>query len=59
MAEAARRYHPGARVLYLSGSADDAVVRAGVRASGSPFLQKRFSAAGLLRKVREVLDEAA
>jgi signal transduction histidine kinase/CheY-like chemotaxis protein len=47
---------PETRVLYISGYADQAIVSRGVLEAGVPFLQKPFSAAGLARKVREVLD---
>jgi PAS domain S-box-containing protein len=46
---------PGMKVLYVSGYADDAVVRHGVLRQGAPFLHKPFSAAALAQKVREVL----
>jgi len=47
---------PGLRVLYMSGYADDAIVRHGIMVEGAPFLQKPFTPLALSRKVREVLD---
>jgi two-component system cell cycle sensor histidine kinase/response regulator CckA len=51
-----RRAHPDLRVLYISGYADEAVVRHGVIVEGTPFLQKPFTPLALSGKVREVLD---
>ena len=51
---AARR--SGTRVLYMSGYPGDAVVQHGELHPGASFLQKPFSADGLARKVRDVLD---
>jgi DNA-binding NtrC family response regulator len=48
--------HPGLRVLYISGYADEAIVRHGILIDGTPFMQKPFTPHGLARKVREVLD---
>jgi PAS domain S-box-containing protein len=50
---------PHARVLYVSGYTNDAVVRHGVSASEAAFIQKPFSPEALARKVREVLDSPA
>jgi two-component system cell cycle sensor histidine kinase/response regulator CckA len=47
---------PSAKILYMSGYTDDAVVRHGVVSAGIDYLQKPFSSDALLRKVREVLD---
>jgi two-component system cell cycle sensor histidine kinase/response regulator CckA len=56
--EAARRVlavRPDARVLYMSGYTDDAIVQHGVLDPGLAFIQKPFTAEGLLRRIREVL----
>ncbi len=48
--------HPGIKILYLSGYAEDAVTRHGVLAPGINFLQKPFNPSMLRRKIREVLN---
>ncbi|MCM3876283.1 MAG: response regulator [Thermoanaerobaculia bacterium] len=45
-----------ARVLFMSGYSDDAILQHGVLETGVAFLQKPFTPAALGRKVREVLD---
>ncbi|MFI5120020.1 MAG: PAS domain S-box protein [Thermoanaerobaculia bacterium] len=52
LAEAGRT----ARVLFMSGYADDTILQHGVLETGVAFLQKPFTPAALARKVREVLD---
>jgi DNA-binding response OmpR family regulator len=47
------------KVLYMSGYADDAVMRHGVLALGEPYLQKPFTPNALALKVRDVLDATA
>jgi PAS domain S-box-containing protein len=56
LAEAFSTVRPDAKVIFMSGYTDDAVVRHGVVSAGVDYLQKPFSPDALLRKVREVLD---
>ena len=49
---------PGLKVLYMSGYADNTIVRNGLLESGTAFIGKPFPTGALARKVREVLDEA-
>ena len=42
--------------MFMSGYADDAIVRRGVLAENAAFLQKPFTAEVLARRVREALD---
>ena len=47
---------PGIPVLFMSGYTDNAIVHHGVLDPDAAFLQKPFSQADLLRKIREALD---
>jgi DNA-binding NarL/FixJ family response regulator len=55
LAESVAVFYPGAKVLFMSGHAQDAMLRHGVAANHA-FLQKPFTPDVLARKVREVLD---
>jgi two-component system cell cycle sensor histidine kinase/response regulator CckA len=46
--------HPEARVVYMSGYTDTAIVHRGVLDAGTRFLQKPFSARALLERIGEV-----
>lgn len=47
---------PDIQVLFISGYTDQAITRNGGLESGANFLQKPFTPATLMRKVREILD---
>jgi two-component system cell cycle sensor histidine kinase/response regulator CckA len=49
---------PRVHVLFTSGYTDDAIVRHGIIAKGTNFIQKPFTLDALARKVRETLDTA-
>jgi CheY-like chemotaxis protein len=57
LTETLRARIPGVKVLFMSGYADDAVVRHGLLESSVSFIQKPFTPLALARKVRLVLDE--
>jgi two-component system cell cycle sensor histidine kinase/response regulator CckA len=47
---------PGTRVVYMSGYADNAVIRHGMLEPDVAYVQKPFTPDAIARKVREVLD---
>ncbi|PKN44720.1 MAG: hypothetical protein CVU59_10985 [Deltaproteobacteria bacterium HGW-Deltaproteobacteria-17] len=51
-----RGLHPGIRCLFMSGYAEELITNQGILDGGVRFLQKPFTVAGLLAKVREALD---
>ncbi len=56
VAERLAAWHPGLRVLYMSGYARDAIAQHGVLEPGTEFLAKPFTPTALLARVRAVLD---
>ena len=56
VADTVRVYRPSIRVLFMSGYTDNAIVHHGVLDREVAFLQKPFTPAGLLKKVRAELD---
>jgi len=56
LADRFKEIHPEAKVLYMSGYTDNAILHHGILDPGINFIQKPFTVDGLARKVREVLD---
>ena len=56
VAERLLELRPAARVLFMSGYTDEAIVRHGVLDENVDFIQKPFTWARLGKKVRDVLD---
>ncbi len=56
LSENLRTIRPGTRVLFMSGYMDKVMVKHGVGDPDFLFLEKPFTSAVLLRKVREALD---
>jgi two-component system, cell cycle sensor histidine kinase and response regulator CckA len=59
LVEEMMQIRPGMRVLYMSGYPNDGIVQAGILANGVALLEKPFTREILLKRVRQVLDEAS
>lgn len=59
LAEKFAELQPNAKILYMSGYTDDAVIRHGVLDAQARFLQKPFTPTALAKRVRQVLDTNA
>jgi two-component system cell cycle sensor histidine kinase/response regulator CckA len=57
LAEKLKARFPELKVLYISGYPDETVVRHGVLSRGVAYLQKPFSPADLINRVREILAQ--
>ncbi len=59
LSEQLRASRPDLRVVFMSGYAGEAIVRHGILAPGTIFVDKPFTAAGLLEKVAQALAAAS
>ena len=50
---------PLAKVLFMSGYTEDTVMRHRILDRGASFIEKPFTPESLMRKVRDLLDDAA
>ena len=57
LAETLLTIRPKVAVLFMSGYNEDTILRQGVLMHGVAYLQKPFTPAALLRRVRQALDE--
>lgn len=57
VAEQLSLMRPEMKTLYISGYTDDAIVHHGILTHETPFLQKPFTAEGLVKKVRQVIED--
>jgi two-component system, cell cycle sensor histidine kinase and response regulator CckA len=58
LATRATERRPEIKVLFMSGYADDAMLRHGMIEKGAHFISKPYTAAALTSKIREVLETA-
>ncbi len=56
LSQTLRSLRPDLKTIYMSGYADDAVLRQGIHNMGATFLQKPFKLGSLARKVRDTLE---
>ncbi len=59
MVQRLRQTHPGTSIIYMSAYAEELVQERGILQKDTSFIEKPFTQASLLLKVREVLDNRA
>ena len=57
LADRLRQARPDVRVIFMSGYADDEIVRRGLLEPEQPFIQKPFTPEVLIRRVAELTDQ--
>jgi signal transduction histidine kinase/ActR/RegA family two-component response regulator len=57
MADAARLARPGLKILFITGYAEQAVLRQGALEPGMHVLSKPFALDGLARRIKQIIDE--
>jgi PAS domain S-box-containing protein len=57
LCDAIKKLNPEIKILFMSGYADDIVYKKGMLDYGVSFISKPIPADGLLKKIREILDE--
>jgi PAS domain S-box-containing protein len=57
LAERLRQARPDVRVIFMSGYADEEIVRRGLLDPDQPFIQKPFTPAVLVRRIAELTDQ--
>jgi PAS domain S-box-containing protein len=57
LADRLRQARPDVRVIFMSGYADDEIVRRGLLEPDQPFIQKPFTPDVLIRRVAELTDQ--
>jgi len=59
LAQAAAKFRPQTRVLFVSGYSDDAVAHHGLIDSNAAFLEKPFTHSALAERIRSILDRVS
>ncbi len=57
LAEIARQFRPGLKVLFITGYAEKATVRSGFLAPGMEMISKPFTLDGVAAKIRELIEK--